>query len=115
MGFRQVSASLGLGIYDRLVEDGLETTAVTCSCLIRFAAEARRPIRHCADTPSEVGDFNRAKEFFECLRDGGWVDASARKLSSLTKPSIRAAPRARSGSCAAPAQASIRERHGAAV
>ena len=28
------------GIYDRLVEDGLETTAVTYSCLIRFAAEA---------------------------------------------------------------------------
>ena len=28
------------GVYDRLVEDGLETTAITCSCLVRFAAEA---------------------------------------------------------------------------
>lgn len=28
------------GVYDRLVEDGLETTAITYSCLIRFAAEA---------------------------------------------------------------------------
>lgn len=54
---------LALRIYDRLVEDGLETTAVTYSCLIRFAAE--------------VGDFTRAKFFFE-------------KLSSLTTPSIRA-------------------------
>eukprot|EP00434_Breviolum_minutum_P028840 symbB.v1.2.025508.t2/scaffold2452.1/size150514/9 len=53
---------LALRIYDRLVEDGLETTAVTYSCLIRFAAE--------------VGDFTRAKFFFE-------------KLSSLTTPSIR--------------------------
>jgi len=54
---------VALRVYDRLVEDGLETTAITYSCLIRFAAE--------------VGDFGRAKFFFE-------------KLSSLTTPSIRA-------------------------
>mmetsp|Transcript_40057 Transcript_40057/g.95679 ORF Transcript_40057/g.95679 Transcript_40057/m.95679 type:complete len:460 (-) Transcript_40057:27-1406(-) len=54
---------LALRIYDRLAEDGLETTAITYSCLVRFAAE--------------VGDFTRAKDFFE-------------KLSSLTTPSIRA-------------------------
>ncbi|CAK9021516.1 unnamed protein product [Durusdinium trenchii] len=54
---------LALRVYDRLVEDGLETTAITYSCLIRFAAE--------------VGDFTRAKDFFE-------------KLSSLATPSIRA-------------------------
>lgn len=54
---------MALRIYDRLVEDGLETTAITYSCLIRFAAE--------------VGDFSRAQLFFE-------------KLSSLTTPSIRA-------------------------
>eukprot|EP00439_Symbiodinium_sp_Y106_P032598 s4558_g3.t3 len=53
---------LALRVYDRLVEDGLETTAITCSCLVRFAAE--------------VGDFTRAREFFE-------------KLSSMTTPSIR--------------------------
>ncbi|CAE7830152.1 unnamed protein product [Symbiodinium microadriaticum] len=54
---------LALRVYDRLVEDGLETTAITCSCLVRFAAE--------------VGDFTRAREFFE-------------KLSCMTTPSIRA-------------------------
>lgn len=52
-----------LNVYDRLVEDGLETTTITYSCLVRFAAE--------------VGELGRAKEFFE-------------KLSSLTTPSIRA-------------------------
>jgi len=52
-----------LRIYDRLAADGLETTAVTCSCLVRFAAE--------------VGDLQRATEFFT-------------KLAALTTPSIRA-------------------------
>merc|ERR1719389_736663 len=50
-------------MYDRLVSDGLEPCAVTCSCLIGFAAE--------------VGELQRAISFFE-------------KLSSLTTPSIRA-------------------------
>mmetsp|Transcript_45344 Transcript_45344/g.144547 ORF Transcript_45344/g.144547 Transcript_45344/m.144547 type:complete len:522 (-) Transcript_45344:104-1669(-) len=54
---------LALSIYDRLVADGLEPSAVTCSCLISFAAE--------------VGEFQRAAGFFE-------------KLASLTTPSIRA-------------------------
>lgn len=52
-----------LNVYDRLLEDGLETTTITYSCLVRFAVE--------------VGELGRAKEFFE-------------KLSSLTTPSIRA-------------------------
>lgn len=52
-----------LSIYDRLVQDGLETSTITYSCLVRFAAE--------------VGEFGRATEFFE-------------KLASITTPSIRA-------------------------
>lgn len=52
-----------LAMYDRLVGDGLEPSAVTCSCLISFAAE--------------VGEYNRAIAFFE-------------KLASMTTPSIRA-------------------------
>lgn len=54
---------MALNMYDRLVADGLQPSAVTCSCLISFAAE--------------VGELQRAIGFFE-------------KLSSLTKPSIRA-------------------------
>eukprot|EP00421_Protoceratium_reticulatum_P020500 CAMPEP_0168393782 /NCGR_PEP_ID=MMETSP0228-20121227/19195_1 /TAXON_ID=133427 /ORGANISM="Protoceratium reticulatum, Strain CCCM 535 (=CCMP 1889)" /LENGTH=489 /DNA_ID=CAMNT_0008407173 /DNA_START=109 /DNA_END=1575 /DNA_ORIENTATION=- len=54
---------LALNMYDRLVADGLEPSAVTCSCLISFAAE--------------VGEYQRAAAFFE-------------KLASLTTPSIRA-------------------------
>mmetsp|Transcript_2341 Transcript_2341/g.6397 ORF Transcript_2341/g.6397 Transcript_2341/m.6397 type:complete len:506 (+) Transcript_2341:129-1646(+) len=52
-----------LATYDRLKEDGLEPSVVTCSCLIGFAAE--------------VGELSRAVEFF-------------RTLSSITTPSIRA-------------------------
>jgi len=59
----QKQHGMALRIYDKLVEDGLDTSAVTYSCLVRFA--------------SEVGDLSRAKEFFD-------------KLSSLTTPSIRA-------------------------
>lgn len=54
---------LALSIYDRLAADGLEPSAVTCSCLVSFAAE--------------VGELQRAIGFFE-------------KLSSITTPSIRA-------------------------
>jgi len=54
---------LALSMSDRLVADGLEPTAVTCSCLINFAAE--------------VGELKRAVAFFE-------------KLKSITTPSIRA-------------------------
>lgn len=54
---------MALSMYDRLVADGLEPSAVTCSCLISFAAE--------------VGELQRAIRFFE-------------KLSSITTPSIRA-------------------------
>mmetsp|Transcript_6710 Transcript_6710/g.18417 ORF Transcript_6710/g.18417 Transcript_6710/m.18417 type:complete len:497 (-) Transcript_6710:158-1648(-) len=54
---------LALRVYDRLAADGLEPSAVTCSCLISFAAE--------------IGELQRAAGFFE-------------KLSSLTTPSIRA-------------------------
>lgn len=54
---------LALAVYDRLAADGLEPSAVTCSCLISFAAE--------------IGELQRAVGFF-------------RKLSSLTTPSIRA-------------------------
>jgi len=54
---------LALAVYDRLSADGLEPSAVTCSCLISFAAE--------------IGELQRAVGFFE-------------KLSSLTTPSIRA-------------------------
>lgn len=52
-----------LRIYDRLQQDGLEVSAVSCSCLVRFA--------------TEVGELQRATEFFM-------------KLTSLTTPSIRA-------------------------
>jgi len=54
---------LALSIYDRLVADGLEPSAVSYSCLISFAAE--------------VGEAGRAIEFFE-------------RLSEVTTPSIRA-------------------------
>lgn len=55
---------LALKIYDRLAADGLEPSPVTYSCLVRFAAE--------------VGELNRAVNFFE-------------KLSATsTTPSIRA-------------------------
>jgi len=54
---------LALSMYDRLVSDGFEATAVTYSCLISFAAE--------------VGELQRAIGFFE-------------KLSSTSTPSIRA-------------------------
>jgi len=52
-----------LEVYERLLADGLEPSAVTCSCLISFAAE--------------VGDFHRAVGFFH-------------KLCALTTPTIRA-------------------------
>jgi pentatricopeptide repeat protein len=52
-----------LSIYDRLAQDGLETSTITYSCLVRFAAE--------------VGELGRAKELFD-------------KLASITTPSIRA-------------------------
>jgi len=54
---------LALSMYDRLVADALAPSAVTCSCLISFAAE--------------VGQLHRAVGFFEML-------------SSMTTPSIRA-------------------------
>mmetsp|Transcript_58634 Transcript_58634/g.119326 ORF Transcript_58634/g.119326 Transcript_58634/m.119326 type:complete len:511 (-) Transcript_58634:90-1622(-) len=54
---------LALAVYDYLAADGLEPSAVTCSCLIGFAAE--------------VGEFQRAVSFFE-------------RLSKTTTPSIRA-------------------------
>merc|ERR1719443_1389906 len=54
---------LALAMYDRLVADDLEPSAVTCSCLINFAAE--------------VGELDRALGFFE-------------KLKTLGAPSIRA-------------------------
>jgi len=54
---------LALSVYDRLTNDGLRPSAVTCSCLIGFAAE--------------VGELQRAVEFFE-------------SLSATTTPSIRA-------------------------
>jgi len=54
---------LALSVYDRLAEDGLQPSAVTCSCLISFA--------------TEVGEYERAVEFFE-------------SLCKLATPSIRA-------------------------
>lgn len=54
---------LALNMYDRLTSDGLEPSAVTCSCLISFA--------------TEVGELQRAIGFFD-------------KLSSISTPSIRA-------------------------
>eukprot|EP00927_Polykrikos_kofoidii_P007891 TRINITY_DN13250_c0_g2_i1.p1 TRINITY_DN13250_c0_g2~~TRINITY_DN13250_c0_g2_i1.p1 ORF type:complete len:618 (+),score=97.74 TRINITY_DN13250_c0_g2_i1:119-1972(+) len=54
---------LALSVYDRLAEDGLQASAITCSCLVSFAAE--------------VGDHERAVAFFD-------------QLSELTTPSIRA-------------------------
>jgi pentatricopeptide repeat protein len=59
----QKQYELALAVYDCLAADGLEPSAVTCSCLIGFAAE--------------VGELQRAVEFFD-------------KLSSITTPSIRA-------------------------
>jgi pentatricopeptide repeat protein len=52
-----------LRINDRVGQDGLEVSADSCSCLVRFAAE--------------VGDLQQAVEFFM-------------KLSSMSTPSIRA-------------------------
>mmetsp|Transcript_32012 Transcript_32012/g.73087 ORF Transcript_32012/g.73087 Transcript_32012/m.73087 type:complete len:528 (-) Transcript_32012:46-1629(-) len=54
---------MALSIYDRIIADGLEPSAITCSCLVSFAAE--------------VGELERAIQFFE-------------KLASITTPSIRA-------------------------
>lgn len=54
---------LALSVFDRLSADGLQPSAVTCSCLIGFAAE--------------VGELQRSVSFFE-------------RLSSMTTPSIRA-------------------------
>lgn len=54
---------LALSMYDRLVSDDLEPSAVTYSCLISFAAE--------------VGELQRALGFFE-------------RLSAISTPSIRA-------------------------
>lgn len=54
---------LALSVFDRLSGDGLKPSAVTCSCLIGFAAE--------------VGELQRAVGFFD-------------RLSALTTPSIRA-------------------------
>lgn len=54
---------LALSVYERMAADGLEPSAVTCSCLVSFAAE--------------VGELQRAVGFFETL-------------SSLVTPSIRA-------------------------
>lgn len=54
---------LALAVYDRLEADGLEPSAVTCSCLINFAAE--------------IGELDRAICFFK-------------KLAATTTPSIRA-------------------------
>lgn len=54
---------LALSMYDRLVSDGLEPSAVMYSCLINFAAE--------------VGELQRALGFFK-------------SLSSISTPSIRA-------------------------
>ena len=59
----QKQFSMALNIYDLFCADGLKPSAVTCSCLINFAAE--------------VGDTDRALAFFD-------------KLSSITTPSIRA-------------------------
>jgi pentatricopeptide repeat protein len=54
---------VALTVYDRLAADGLIPSAVTCSCLVSFAAE--------------VGELDRAVKFFE-------------NLSSMMTPSIRA-------------------------
>eukprot|EP00928_Gymnodinium_smaydae_P046421 TRINITY_DN30922_c0_g1_i1.p1 TRINITY_DN30922_c0_g1~~TRINITY_DN30922_c0_g1_i1.p1 ORF type:complete len:563 (-),score=113.55 TRINITY_DN30922_c0_g1_i1:55-1656(-) len=54
---------LALAIYDELIADGQEPSAITCSCLISFAAE--------------VGQFDRAVHFYK-------------KLETMTTPSIRA-------------------------
>jgi len=54
---------LALTVFDRLDADGLKPSAVTCSCLVGFAAE--------------VGELQRAVDFFE-------------NLSAITTPSIRA-------------------------
>jgi len=54
---------LALRLYDRLILDGIEPSAVTCSCLIGFA--------------SELGELDRAVGFFD-------------KLVTISTPSIRA-------------------------
>jgi len=59
----QKQYQLALRLYDRLILDGLEPSAVTCGCLIGFA--------------SELGELDRAVGFFE-------------KLSTISIPSIRA-------------------------
>jgi pentatricopeptide repeat protein len=60
---KQKHYHLALGMYDRMVADGLEPSGVTLSCLINFAAE--------------LGELNRAIAFFE-------------QLCRITTPSIRA-------------------------
>lgn len=60
-GQKQYQAALS--VFDRLAADGLEPSAVTCSCLIGFAVEA--------------GELRRALGFFE-------------ELSAISTPSIRA-------------------------
>jgi len=59
----QKQYQLALRLYDRLILDGLEPSAVTCSCLIGFA--------------SELGELDRAVGFFD-------------KLATISTPSIRA-------------------------
>lgn len=54
---------LALGIYAKLIEDGLEPSTITVSCAINFAVE--------------VGELHRAIELFRCL-------------SAVSTPSIRA-------------------------
>lgn len=59
----QKQYSLALKMYESMDKDGLTPSAVTCSCLISFAAE--------------VGELQRAVGFFD-------------RLASMTTPSIRA-------------------------
>jgi len=59
----QKQYQLALRLYDRLILDGIEPSAVTCSCLIGFA--------------SELGELDRAVGFFD-------------KLVTISTPSIRA-------------------------
>jgi len=59
----QKQFSLALRVNERLVQDGLEPSLVTCSCLVSFAAE--------------IGDSGRAVRFFA-------------QLAARTTPSIRA-------------------------
>eukprot|EP00933_Yihiella_yeosuensis_P005769 TRINITY_DN110351_c0_g1_i1.p1 TRINITY_DN110351_c0_g1~~TRINITY_DN110351_c0_g1_i1.p1 ORF type:complete len:506 (+),score=118.71 TRINITY_DN110351_c0_g1_i1:169-1686(+) len=59
----QKQYSVALMVYDNLEADGLEPSAVTCSCLVNFAVE--------------VGELQRAVTFFD-------------RLCKVTTPSIRA-------------------------